>query len=148
MGFGNFFKKMTNGVDHIFKKVDNGAIHMFKKLTPVGNFIKNDIIDKGIDVAKKAGNFLEKNSTSLAAGASTIAGALGQPELIPLIMGAGVSGQSFGSNLNRGASVVQSTTNRVGQMANRASNIVPSTIIKSNLQQYQQQPSNNITSFH
>ena len=144
----NIFKKMSRGINHIFKKVDNSANHMFKKLAPIGNFIKHDIIDKGVDVSKKIGNFLEKNSTSLSSAGSVIAGALGQPELIPLIMGAGAAGTSFGSNLNRGASVVKSTTNRVGQMANRVSHIVPSTIIKSHIQQYQQQPTNNMASFH
>lgn len=125
----NFFKKLSSGTNNMFKKLDSGASNFFKKLPnetdkisgQIGNGL-NMVGGKIAGVATKAGNFLEKNSAILADAGAGVAMALGQPELAPIIMGAGASGQALGQRLKQGGSQAQSGLNNLAAMQQRQLN--------------------------
>jgi hypothetical protein len=122
----NFFKKLSSGANNMFKKLDSGASNFFKKLPEEASNIAGKI-GSGLDsagnaiagTAKKAGNFLEKNSSILADAGAGVAIALGQPELAPAILAAGNSGAILGQRLRQGGQQAQSTLNNLSQIQQR-----------------------------
>jgi len=129
------FKKLTQGASNFFKKAGGTADNLFRKASNtvadaanvVGREVTRDanVVGGGL---KQTGNFLEKNSAALSAVGAGLAVAVGQPELAPVILGAGASGQALGQRVKgAGASVKQ-----FGQTANTTlmnkSNALQSTI--------------------
>lgn len=115
------FKKLTQGASNFFKKAGGQVDNIFKKtgdaVVKGADFLGNNIT-KGANVVggglKQAGNFLEKNSQILSDVGAGLAMAVGQPELAPVILGAGAAGQSLGGRIKgAGQSVKQG-----GQLAN------------------------------
>ena len=119
----NFFKKLSSGASNMFKKLDSGASNFFKKLPDEASNIAGKVGD-GLNtagnqiagVAKKAGNFLEKNSGILADAGAGVAMALGQPELAPAILAAGNSGAMLGQRLKQGGASAQTSLNNMAQL--------------------------------
>ena len=119
----NFFKKLSSGANNVFKKLDSGASNFFKKLPDQVNNIAGKVGD-GLNtagdsiagVAKKAGNFLEKNSAILADAGAGVAMALGQPELAAPILAAGNSGAALGAKLRSGGQRAQAGLNNLAQI--------------------------------
>lgn len=122
----NIFKKLSSGANNIFKKLDSGASNFFKKLPDQAANIAGQI-GGGLNsvggaiagTAKKAGNFLEKNSGILADAGAGVAMALGQPELVPEILAAGNSGAMLGQRLRQGGTQAQTAINNLGQIQQR-----------------------------
>lgn len=122
----NFFKKLSNSANNMFKKLDSGASNFFKKLPDEASKIANQVGgglntagDAIANTAKKAGNFLEKNSAILSDVGAGVAVALGQGELAPGILAAGNSGAMLGQKLRQGGSQAQSTLNNLAQIQQR-----------------------------
>jgi hypothetical protein len=123
-GASNFFKKAGSSVDNLFRKASNTVADA---ANTVGREVVRDtkVVGGGL---KQAGNVLEKNSAALAAVGAGLATAVGQPELAPIILGAGASGQALGQRVRGAGQSVQ----RFGQNANATlvnkSNALQSTI--------------------
>ena len=129
------FKKLTQGASNFFKKAGGQADNLFRKASNtvadaasiVGREVTRDanVVGGGL---KQAGNVLEKNSAALAAVGAGLATAVGQPELAPIILGAGASGQALGQRVRGAGQSVQ----KFGQTANTTlmnkSNALQSTI--------------------
>lgn len=122
----NFFKKLSSGANNMFKKLDSGASNFFKKLPDEASRVAGQIGsglnttgDAIASTAKKAGNFLEKNSAILSDVGAGVAMALGQPELAPGILAAGNSGAMLGQKLRQGGSQAQAGLNNLAQIQQR-----------------------------
>lgn len=110
----------------MFKKLDSGASNFFKKLPDQAANVAGQI-GGGLNsvggaiagTAKKAGNFLEKNSGILADAGAGVAMALGQPELVPGILAAGNSGAMLGQRLRQGGSQAQTSLNNLASIQQR-----------------------------
>jgi len=129
------FKKLTQGASNFFKKAGGTADNLFRKasntVADAANIVGREVVRDAKVVGgglNQAGNFLEKNSAVLSAVGAGLATAVGQPELAPIILSAGASGQALGQRAKQaGASVKQ-----FGQTANSTlmnkSNALQSTI--------------------
>lgn len=129
------FKKLTQGASNFFKKAGGTADNLFRKasntVADAANTVGREVIRDTKVVGgglRQAGNVLEKNSAALAAVGAGLATAVGQPELAPIILGAGASGQALGQRVRGAGQSVQ----RFGQTANTTlmnkSNALQSTI--------------------
>lgn len=123
----NFFKKLAHGANNIFKKLDSGSSNFFKKLPDEASKVAGQIgsglntVGDGIaSTAKKAGNFLEKNSAILADVGAGIALASGVgAEFAPGILAAGNSGAILGQRLKNSGSQAQNSLNNLAQIQQR-----------------------------
>ena len=116
-----FFKKLVDGGRNFFKKLGNDASNVYQKVKSNVNDFNNNIINKGIGLAKSIGTNLEKYTPDVATGLSGIAGALGQGELIPSIMGASNAISTFGRKLKNTGNDL---SNRHAMIQNNLGNIV------------------------
>lgn len=130
-----FFKKLKSGASNFFKKAGGQADNIFRKTSDavgdVASTVGKEIIRDGKVVGgglNQAGNFLEKNSAALSAVGAGLATAIGQPELAPIILSAGASGQALGGRVkNAGSSVKQFSQNANATLMTK-SNALQSTI--------------------
>jgi hypothetical protein len=129
------FKKLTQGASNFFKKAGGTADNLFRKasntVADAANIVGREVVRDAKVVGgglNQAGNFLEKNSAVLSAVGAGLATAVGQPELAPIILSAGASGQALGQR----AKAAGSSVKQFGQTANSTlmtkSNALQSTI--------------------
>lgn len=123
-GASNFFKKAGGTADNIFRKATN-------TITDGANIVGNELRRDGKVVAgglKQTGNFLEKNAGILSDVGAGLAIAVGQPELAPIIAGAGNSAQQFGGRIKRAGSSVQGYTDKANNMLSTKTDAITNTI--------------------
>jgi len=121
-----FFKKLTNQTANMFKKAGSQADNFFKKT--------GDAVTKAADqtggalkqagnvvggVAKQAGNVLEKAAPIIADVGAGIAVLGGQPELAPVLIGAGQAAQRAGAATKRAGVTTQQAGRTANQMLNK-----------------------------
>lgn len=122
----NIFKKLSSGANNMFKKLDSGASNFFKKLPDQAANIAGQV-GGGLNTAgnaiagtaKKAGNFLEKNSAILSDVGAGVAIATGMGEFAPAILAAGNSGAMLGQRLKQGGTQAQTSLNNLAQIQQR-----------------------------
>ena len=130
MGLGRFFSKIKHGADNVFHKINKGGDTFFNKTVPGVTNKVGGVLDyvgnKSSEIGRKLGNTLEKNAGILSGIGSGLAVALGQPELVPLIAGAGLSAQQLGSNIKSGSAQIKNYTDNakavLGSKSNQFSN--------------------------
>jgi hypothetical protein len=116
-----FFKKLTNSTSNFFKKAGGQADNFFKKsgdavakaANQTGGALKQAGNQVG-GVAKQVGNTLEKAAPIAADVGAGLAVLSGNPELAPVLIGAGQAAQRAGQMTKRAG--VQ--TQQAGRMAN------------------------------
>ncbi len=93
----NIFNKVKSGASNFFQKVGQNANNIYKKVSSGVNDFNNNIISKGIDIAKKVSNCLEKYAPSISDAAAGIATAKGFGTLAPGILTNGQNLANLGS---------------------------------------------------
>jgi hypothetical protein len=152
----SFFRKSGNQLDNLFRKASNtvtdGANIVGRELTRDGKVVAGGL--------KQTGNFLEKNSATLATVGAGLAVASGVgAELAPAILAAGASGQALGGRVKRAGQSVQQFTNSANATLSSKSDALTNTINQARTSVANRtatavstmdnlQPSNNLAQIH
>lgn len=155
-GASNFFKKAGGSADNLFRKASNtvgdAANIVGKELTRDGKVVAGGL--------KQTGNFLEKNSATLATVGAGLAVASGVgAELAPAILAAGASGQALGGRVKKAGQSVQQFTQNANNTLSTKSDALTNTINQARVSVANKtanavntmdnlQPSNNLAQIH
>jgi hypothetical protein len=130
------FHKLKSGASNFFKKAGGTADNLFRKASntvgDAANIVGKEIVRDGKVVGgglNQAGNFLEKNSATLATVGAGLAVASGVgAELAPAILAAGASGQALGQRARQAGSSVKQFSQNANSTLQTKSNALQNTI--------------------
>ena len=118
----NFFNKVKSGASNFFQKLPASANNIYKKVSSGINDFNNNVISKGIDIAKKVSNGLEKYAPSISDAAAGIAAATGFGGLAPGILMAGQNLAQLGSRLGNATENFSNSRNATQSQVNNLQN--------------------------
>ncbi len=118
----NIFNKVKSGASNFFQKVGQNANNIYKKVSSGINDFNNNVVSKGIDIARKVSNNLERYAPSISEGAAGIATATGFGSLAPGILMAGQNLAQLGSRLGNATENFSTRRNAIQSHVNNLQN--------------------------